>query len=181
MSASRSGMILALVAAFACGSERDNPGPASGMLPAATQQNNTPAPGSSQPAQMGANLPVGSPCTLKDGYVPQFPACPATGANGTPMSCPPPDRQTNPGFSDLPPGIGYCLTSQQFPHGYFTMNCAQNSDCPNGSLCDGVCWKPCTSDDECSKPTTCLKPPATPHTRFVRYCTCLDCIPSDPL
>jgi hypothetical protein len=124
------------------------------------------------------NLPVGSACTLADGYVPQFPPCPPPPA-GTPGTCPPPNRQQYPGYSDLPPGIGYCLTGSQFPHGYFTMNCAQDSDCPGASVCDNVCWRPCTSDDQCTQPTTCLRPPINPHPRFVRYCTCIDCIPRD--
>jgi hypothetical protein len=180
MSGSRSAMMLVLAAVCACGSDPENASRAEGVSPAATPQNNTAPPASPQPPRTMAGLPVGSSCTLADGYVPQFPACTAP-AGSAPASCPPPDRQTNPGFSDLPSGIGYCLTGQQFPHGYFTMNCAQNSDCPTGTLCDSVCWKPCSSDDECSSPTTCLKPPANPHARFVRYCTCLDCIPSDRL
>jgi hypothetical protein len=179
----RHAFLLSLLMACACAQEGDQP-TSSGASTVSAGANAAPGAqnGAGQPAAApSSKLPIGSACTPTDGYVPQFPPCASPAGGTSPGTCPPPNPQQNPGYSQLPPGIGYCLTNQAFPHGYFTMNCAAAADCPDGSLCDGVCWKPCTSDDECSKPTTCLAPPRNPTSRFIRYCTCVDCVPNDDL
>ena len=66
----------------------------------------------------------------------------------------------------LSPGITFCLTpSVYYPHGYMTANCAKDTDCPNGAVCDGeLCRAPCSSDSQCQSPATCVA------SGSVRYC-----------
>lgn len=74
----------------------------------------------------------------------------------------------------LGPGIGYCIRNQAYPHGYYTMNCGSDRDCPSPSRCDdgNQCRLPCSSNDECVSPTTC-RPHGTPPLSF---CECGDCV-----
>ena len=164
-------------------SQVTNPGAAPGSSGASTAPGGQRGGGgeSTGAAAQSRGLPIGAACTQSDGYVQQFPPCTAPAGATGPTACPPPNAQQYPSYWELAPGIGYCLTGQPFPHGYFTMNCAANSDCPDGTLCDGVCRKPCTSDDECATPTTCLAPPRNPNPRFVRHCVCVECVPSGGL
>lgn len=117
--------------------------------------------------------PVGAPCAENDGYVPRSDCPPPTDA-GTPVNCIVPGDPPVLERHQLPSGIGYCLTSGTFPHGYFTMNCNSDADCPGGSRCDGsMCWRPCSSDGECQSPTRCLGGTVT-------FCGCPECDPPPP-
>jgi hypothetical protein len=71
-----------------------------------------------------------------------------------------------------PPGVGYCITANSFhPHGYFTMNCSEDGDCPAGSLCHGTfCISECRGDPDCSAPAKCLALDRAPGKRPIRMC-----------
>jgi len=66
-------------------------------------------------------------------------------------------------FSQLPPGIGYCLApSDVYPVGYFTMNCSVDADCPDEAFCEGAspttvgqCRRQCFSASDCTNGTMC--------------------------
>ncbi len=74
--------------------------------------------------------------------------------------------------AELGPGVGYCIPpGGVYPHGYYTMNCAKDSDCPAGSRCDDVqCRISCTDDHDCLQPSTCGAPIGG-----VRFCFCVSC------
>jgi hypothetical protein len=117
-------------------------------------------------------LPIGSSCTQGDGYQATISSgCP--GDASTPTTCPVPAGFVD--YPQLPPGVGYCLRpGGLYPHGYFTMNCSRQSDCPSGSRCDGsLCRQPCQADQECQAPTTCANGPGE-----TRFCQCLTCSPT---
>jgi hypothetical protein len=112
-------------------------------------------------------LTVGGPCKKDDGFQP-----PSIG-NGEkaevgddgllhPIAV---DSSKVKEFPQLEPGIGYCLHGGAHPHGYFTMNCSADADCPAETVCScdpgsgpcegGICIRPCQDDSECQKPTRC--------------------------
>lgn len=114
-------------------------------------------------------LVIGATCTSADGYqVLSSGAC--AGSDGGPVACDPPDGYVDLPF--LPPGIGYCLApGGLYPHGYFTMNCGADRDCPAGSRCDGTqCRAPCTLDSDCETPNVC------PIQTGIRFCQCPACL-----
>jgi hypothetical protein len=173
-------LALIVVLTFGCGSEAGDPPRGPAASPAPSEQTG-PAGTSAVNTQNG--LTVGAPCTAKDGYVPVYPECTSSSAGENPVNCAPNGSQAVTQVHQLPPGIGYCQTGPVFPHGYFTMNCAADSDCGAGNRCEsdpvvlshGVCRKACSSDTECTQPTSCLRQPNNPPPRFVRYCACLGC------
>ena len=138
-----------------------------------------------QPATSDAaagGLSVGASCTERDGYVQPDPCATLPPGDGGPTNCISPGTPPPASTHELPPGVGYCLTSDSFPHGYFTMNCAADQDCPGGAVCSGkMCWMPCTSDLQCEAPLVCPPRPANPTATYVRTCICLSCVhPNDP-
>jgi len=115
---------------------------------------------------------VGDPCTASDGWTPPPEDSSLASARGpVGVAVPPgtPERHT------LAPGIGYCLEpGPMYPHGYYTMNCKADGDCPTGSRCDGLlCRRPCTSDTDCTAPTRCA-PAAGVGPARVRSCSWFD-------
>ena len=114
---------------------------------------------------------IGDPCT-DEGWRPESDVPSADTEPLTPV----PVRNEQP-----PPGTGYCLTGQLYPHGYFTMNCGGNPDsgvpgagCPEGAVCDGLqCRRPCDSNQDCTPPTLCE--PGGPD---FKYCLCNACVTS---
>jgi len=115
-------------------------------------------------------LDIGSPCRPEDGWMP---SSPEEKSGLTPNE--------DPGsldYPNLPPGTPYCLTRGSYPNGYFTMNCADDTECPEGSVCDDglKCRAACESDAECDAPSTCIahgKP-------AIRFCECQDCVLGGP-
>jgi hypothetical protein len=100
---------------------------------------------------------IGDICALEDGW--QFkPALPNDlGSTKVPTTyAMPPETVYR---HQLPPGIGYCLTSRLYPHGYYSMNCVTDSDCPDAAYCiSDQCRQQCASDTECPADTRCRGP-----------------------
>jgi hypothetical protein len=116
------------------------------------------------------SLPIGAACTRADGYQPTISSgCPWDAS--TPTACPVPAGFVD--YHQLPPGVGYCLgPGGLYPHGYFTMNCSRDSDCPAGARCDGTqCRQPCQADQQCQAPSICRDGPGG-----TRFCQCPSCI-----
>jgi len=151
---------------------------ASFLVAACTADNETKPPGATIAASTGigdaassSGLAVGSACKPEDGYVPKDP-CAGQPSNKGPTNCLA-DGGAAEDFTTLPAGVGFCLRADEYPGGYFTMNCSSNRDCPGGSICDGRrCWMPCLSDGQCTSPATC-----SPLTASVKICRCNDCVP----
>lgn len=103
--------------------------------------------------RMGRRLPIGSPCNADDGWQPVSRER-NDAEMGVPLTIPSPEERD---FGNLPPGIGYCLSpGGLYPHGYFTMNCARDSECPPDAACDTtLCRAPCRSNADCAPPTEC--------------------------
>ena len=112
---------------------------------------------------------VGAPCKPEDGWTPA-PIQAAPDSTDPVAVAVPPDHVE---YHQVAAGVLYCGgPSAMYPHGYFTANCAADSDCPNGSLCDGsLCRAPCETDAECKAPTRCIP---TPTANGVRYCARYD-------
>jgi hypothetical protein len=117
-------------------------------------------------------LAIGAACKAEDGYVPGDRCGDAGASASAPTNCAPGGAAPGGQFTDLPPHVGYCLRAQEFPDGYFTMNCATDADCPGGSRCGSkLCWAPCSSDGDCRAPSTC---PADGSS--LRICRCTTCL-----
>ncbi len=109
---------------------------------------------------------VGDPCQPEDGWRATRPSGAMSIGRPTAISVvdiPLKDRH------QIDPGIGYCLgPGGIYPHGYFTMNCKGDVDCPEGSRCEGrQCRMPCASDQDCVGPTRCVG-------RGLRFCQWLE-------
>jgi hypothetical protein len=104
----------------------------------------------------GHRVSIGDPCSGSDGH--QLTVTGIAVANAASQG--PVAMAPDPNFVDyhqLAPGIGYCIRpGEVFPHGYYTMNCAQDADCPAGATCaEGQCVSSCTSDTNCVAPARC--------------------------
>ena len=112
------------------------------------------APASSDNSALGiaGQRPIGAPCTRMDGYEPNRGLTPAPGAMGPTTMVP-----KGLDLAHLPPGMGYCIPpGDVYPHGYFTMNCGVDGDCPGAAKCMiDICIAPCKVDSECAQPTHC--------------------------
>lgn len=109
--------------------------------------------------RLGSQLPLGSACSGDDGWQPAAPEPESIGTGGVgsaPVAVPAP-RGVRERWQ-LPPGIGFCLPPGGiYPHGYFTMNCGHDEDCPSPGVCDGtLCRLPCRADTECNPPAACV-------------------------
>lgn len=117
---------------------------------------------------------IGAACDRQDGWQPRQPV-PDAGelADGGLPDNNVPDGYVD--YQDLPTGIGWCLTNNQdYPYGYFTMNCKNDDDCPSSAKCDDgmMCRAPCGSDRDCRAPMKCL-----PHgSAVLKFCECPDCV-----
>ena len=121
----------------------------------------------------GSQKEIGSACVAEDGWQATGDSASAAATDEKqPQALAVPEGEID--FPSLPPRVGYCLDpGGVYPHGYFTSNCASDSDCPRGSACDDVhCRRPCTADKECAPPTTCGAPAGKLQARF---CSCPDC------
>jgi hypothetical protein len=130
------------------------------------------------PVSVPAPPKIGNACTLTDGVQPVQVAFPADVEGRGPVSVDMSRVQRHVDFHALAVGAGYCIPpGGAYPNGYYTMNCSKHADCPGDSVCDDVqCRKPCTSDHDCAKPTTCGEPAGK---LAVRFCQCLSCEPHD--
>jgi len=137
----------------------------------------SPASESPDPGSALRGPAIGDPCEASDGWQ-AAPLVPddAPASSDTPVGTAPP-----PGYvdrTDLPPGVGFCLTpGGLYPNGYFTSNCHNDADCPDGARCGGtgggvvagLCVRPCTSSSECAPPSTCDRG------GLVSFCQCRAC------
>lgn len=154
---------IALVATlmFPSGCAHHDDAPSKGsQLGVITDPTTTSPSSSAQPAPAPTTeKAVGDPCTTEGWH----PAPYATEApdTDTPTAIPVPSSHVE--QWQLPPGVGYCIPpGYAYPYGYFTTNCATDSDCPSGARCDGLnCRRTCSSDADCKAPMTC-PPPAPP-------------------
>ena len=116
---------------------------------------------------------IGSPCEASDGWQPE----PLIAGDDEDAVNVPREHMD---AVHLDPGVGYCLIgSAQYPHGYFTMNCRMDDDCPDASMCEdaphtngdyGLCRAPCENDSECDEPTSCV------GSDKLKFCSCPDCV-----
>jgi hypothetical protein len=139
-----------------------------GCARAGSESGDEPAPGVTRQAQVVAKT-VGDACEESDGWTPE--PIPVPAGSPDPVVVPVPA-----GYIDYPqikPGIGYCIRKGPGnPYGYYTMNCAADTDCPQPSRCDkstdwGRCRAPCTKDLDCVSPMTCR---SVSDPSQVRYC-----------
>lgn len=115
----------------------------------------------------GSQPAVGEACAPEDGWLPgQVHAV-------TPLEAVVPPTLD---YANLPGGIGYCLFRGSYPNGYFTMNCANDAECPGEARCDdgNKCRKLCKTDEDCSSPSVC-RPHGEPALWF---CECANCVGS---
>lgn len=140
-----------------------------GAAPACSR---SPSPATGRTSAALSDKAPGNPCTASDGWTPPAEDSSLANAPGpVAVTVPPGTLQRH----TLAPGIGYCLDrGPMYPHGYYTMNCKSDGDCPAGSRCDGMlCRRPCSSDSECTAPTRCA-PAAGVGPSPVRYCSWFD-------
>ena len=103
---------------------------------------------------------IGEACTSHCGLRPDVPCVPRTTTQDM-----------------LPIGVGFCMEGGSYPHGYFTMNCRTDADCPGGpenaycsTWANGLCLKPCSGDEDCASPTVCFM--AALEDRTESACAC---------
>jgi hypothetical protein len=150
-------------------------------------QSSSGTPSSSATEQSLSAKEIGMPCEPKDGWQHSPVADQPAGNPGGNLPDVARADEIPKGYQKSPPrGVPHCLTGGIYPHGYMSAHCADDSDCPNGTVCDcppeadcnddnpGQCRLPCTSDAECTAPSTCS------DNSFVRYCKCDECEPDGP-
>jgi hypothetical protein len=109
-------------------------------------------------------LPVGGPCKRTDGWQqPEFSNVQPSGSAALAVvGASQLAAIALKDFHELPTRTGYCIApSEVYPNGYFTMNCASDSDCLGGSFCEGVgqCRRQCSGDVDCGSGMSCSGSP----------------------
>jgi hypothetical protein len=116
---------------------------------------------------------VGSPCHDSDGWVAAdlVTSAQVNAAIGAKLQATPIPTGYR-GYGEAPTGVLYCARADggEYPFGYLTANCQANSDCPDGTVCDGdACRMACMSNSDCTAPTKCAPPRGSAGVRYCRW------------